>query len=223
MHSKLLSAMVAASLALPLAAAAGDNVTYSYADLAYMTTDIDGVDEDLDGFALRGSFEITDQVFMFGSYTDQSAESGGADVDYTTFTLGGGYAWPLSDSADLYGKLGYTSAEVDVSVPGFGGLSVDDDGFLLGMGVRGRVAQQFELEGAVNYFDYSESGSDTSLGAAARWFFTDQFSAFAEGEFGDDVSTYGIGMRWNFGGNSGGNRVAKQEKAGHDLQRNARN
>ena len=31
MRSKLLSAMVAASLALPLAAAAGDNVTYSYA------------------------------------------------------------------------------------------------------------------------------------------------------------------------------------------------
>jgi len=116
-----------------------------------------------------------------------------------------------SDSADLYGKLGYTSAEVDVSVPGFGSASADDDGFLLGMGVRGRVAQQFELEGAVNYFDYSESGSDTSLGAAARWFFTDQFSAFAEGEFGDDVSTYGIGMRWNFGGNAGGQRVAQQK------------
>ena len=36
MRSKLLSAMVAASLALPLAAAAGDNITYSYADLAYV-------------------------------------------------------------------------------------------------------------------------------------------------------------------------------------------
>ena len=156
MRSKLLSAMVAASLALPLAAAAGDNVTYSYADLAYVTTDIDGVNEDLDGFALRGSFEVTDQAFLFGSYTDQSAESGGADVDYTTFTLGGGYAWSLSDSTDLYGKLGYVSAEVEVSVPGLGGFSVDDDGFLLGLGLRGRVAQQFELEGAVNYTDFSD-------------------------------------------------------------------
>ena len=88
-------------------------------------------------------------------------------------------------------------------MPGLGGFSVDDDGFLLGFGLRGRVAQQFELEGAVNYTDYSDSGDDTSLGAAARWFFTDQFSAFAEGEFGDDVTSYGIGMRWNFGGNSG--------------------
>ena len=211
MHSKLLSAMVAASLALPLAAAAGDNVTYSYADLAYVTTDIDGVNEDLDGFALRGSYEVTDQAFLFGSYTDQSAESGGADVDYATFTLGGGYAWSLSDRTDMYGKLGYVSSEVEVSVPGLGGFSVDDNGFLLGFGLRGRVAQQFELEGAVNYTDYSDSGDDTSLGAAARWFFTDQFSAFAEGEFGDDVTTYGIGMRWNFGGNAGGQRVAQQK------------
>jgi hypothetical protein len=210
MRSKLLSAVVAASLGLASAANA-DDVSYSYADLAYITTDIDGVDEDLDGFGLRGSIEITDQVFLFGTYTDQSADSGGANVDYTTYTLGGGYAWSLSDSTDLYGRLGYTNAEVQVSVPGLGGFSADDDGFLLGMGLRGRVSPQFELEGAVNYWDYSEGGDDTSLGAAARWFFTDQFSAFAEGEFGNDVSTFGIGMRWNFGGNSGGQRVAQQK------------
>ena len=174
------------------------------------STTFDGVDEELDGFALRGSFEITDQVSCSAA-TPTRCRIGGVDVDYTNFTLGGGYAWPLSGSADLYGKLGYVSAEVEVNVPGLGGFSVDDDGFLLGMGLRGRVAQQFELEGAVNYTDFSEGGDDTSLGAAARWFFTDQFSAFAEGEFGDDVTTYGIGMRWNFGGNSGGQRVAQQK------------
>ena len=210
MRSKLLSATVAATLALPLVAAAGDNVSYSYADLAYVTTDIDGVDEDLDGFALRGSFEITDQAFLFGTYTDQSADAGGASVDYSTLMLGGGYAWSLSDNADLYGKLGYATREVEVDVPGFGSVSADDDGFMLWMGLRGRVSQQFELEGSVNYYDF-DSGNDTSLGAAARWFFTDQLSAFAEGDFGDDVSTYGIGMRWTFGGNAGSQRVAQQK------------
>ena len=198
MRSKLLSAMVAATLALPMVASA-DDVTYSYADLNYVTTDIDGVDEELDGFALRGSIEITDQAFLFGNYTDQSAESGGVDVDYTTYTIGGGYAWSLSDSADLYGKLGYANAEVEVSVPGLGGFSVDDDGFLLGMGLRGRVANVFELEGSVNYLDFSEGGDDTSLGVGARWFLTDQFNVGLEGDFGDDVTTYGVGMRWNFG------------------------
>ena len=198
MRSKLLSAMVAATLALPMVASA-DDVTYSYADLNYVTTDIDGVNEDLDGFALRGSIEITDQVFLFGNYTDQSAESGGVDVDYTTYTIGAGYAWSLSKTADLYGKLGYANAEVDVNVPGLGGFSVDDDGFLLGMGLRGRVAGVFELEGSVNYLDFSEGGDDTSLGVAARWFLTDQFNVGLEGDFGDNVTTYGVGMRWNFG------------------------
>ena len=86
MSSKLLSAMVAASLALPLVAAAGDNVTYSYSDLAYVTTDIDGVDEDLDGFALRGSLEVTDQTFLFGTYTDRNSNR--HDTDYNDITVG---------------------------------------------------------------------------------------------------------------------------------------
>ena len=206
MRSKLLSAVVAASLGLASAANA-EGPSYSYADLAYVSTD-DGGDEELNGFALRGSVEITDQVFLFGTYTDQSADSGGADVDYTTYRIGGGYAWSLSDTADLYGKLGYVSAEAEVNVPGFGGGSVDDSGLLLGVGLRGRVANVFELEGSVNYYDI-DIGDETSLGLAGRWFFTEQFSAFAEGEFGDDLTTYGVGMRWNFGGNSG-QRVAKQ-------------
>ena len=193
MRSKLLSAMVAATLALPMVASA-DDVTYSYADLAYVSTDIDGINEEFDGFALRGSIEVTDQAFIFGSYTDQSAEFAGTDVDYTSFQIGGGYAWSLSNTADLYGKLGYVSAEVEAL-----GQSVDDDGFLLGFGLRGRVAQVFELEGSVNYVDFSEGGDDTSLGVGARWFLTDQFNVGLEGDFGDDVTTYGVGMRWNFG------------------------
>src|SRR5688500_2175204 len=152
MRSKLLSAMVTAALALHVGGGA-DDVTYSYADVAYVTTDFDGVNEDLDGFALRGSIEVTDQAFLFGTYTDQSAESGGADVDYSTFTLGGGYAWSLSESADLYGKLGYVSSEVEVSVPGLGGFSVEDGGILIVFGLSDRVALQITLNSAGTYDD----------------------------------------------------------------------
>ncbi len=221
MHLRLPAALVAVATILPFAAHA-EGPSYSYADLAYVTTDLDGVDEELDGFRLSGSVEVTDQVFLFGSYADQSAEVFGVDVDATQFWLGGGYAWSFSDSADIYGKLGYTSVEVEAESLGQS-VSADDDGLGLSVGLRGRVAQQFELEGALNYVDLSDSGDDTSLGVAGRWFFTEQFSAFAEGEFGDDVTSYGVGMRWTFGGNSGGYRVAEQKKAGDNLQHNARN
>ena len=111
MRSKLLSTMVAASLALPLAAAAADNVTYSSADLAYVTTDIAGVDEDLDGFALRGSLEVTEQAFIFCTYADQTAESGGVDVDYTNFTLGGGYAQVVEDTVRIHATTARVAIE----------------------------------------------------------------------------------------------------------------
>ena len=63
---------------------------------------------------------------------------------------------------------------------------------------RARVAQEFELEGGLNYMDFSDSGDDTSVYAAGRWYFTPSFAAGLEAELGDDVTTYGIGVRWSF-------------------------
>ena len=91
-------------------------------------------------------------------------------------------------------RIGYVNAEASA-----GGFDIDDDGYLLGVGLRGRPADQFELEGAVNYTDLSDSGDTTSFGLGARWYFTEQFALVVEGEFGDDANTYGVGVRWNFG------------------------
>lgn len=193
MRFKILSAVAATSALLPFLAQA-DGLSYSYLDLAYINTDIDQFDQDVDGFALRGSLELTDQVFLFAGYTDQSTSIFGNDLDVQTYGLGVGYAWPVAPSTDLYGKIGYVKTEAD-----YDRFNVDDDGYSLGVGLRGRVADQFELEGSINYVDLSDSGDDTSLGLAARWFFTEQFAGGIEGEFGDDANTYGIGFRWNFG------------------------
>ena len=193
MRFHIVSAVAALGAMLPLASQAADDLSYSYLDPAYITTDIDGFDDNVDGFALRGALEVTDQFFGWAGYTTQSTEVFGEDLDYTTLSIGGGYAWPLSPTADIYGRLGYITEEVE-----YAGFNADDDGFLLGAGLRGRVAQEFELEGGVNYIDLSDSGDDTSLYAAGRWYFTPSFAAGLEAELGDDVTTYGIGVRWNF-------------------------
>jgi hypothetical protein len=171
-----------------------EGLSYSYIDLAYINTDIDQFDEDVDGLALRGSLEITDQVFLFANYADQSTSVLGDDLDVQNYGLGVGYAWPIAPSTDLYGKIGYVKYEAD-----YLGFNADDDGYSLAVGLRGRPADQIELEGAINYVDLSDSGDDTSLGLGARWFFTDQFAVGVEGDFSDDANTYGIGVRWNFG------------------------
>jgi hypothetical protein len=193
MRFHIVSAVAALGAMLPLASHAADQLSYSYLDPAYITTDVDGFNKDVDGFALRGSLEVTDRFFGWAGYTTQSTEIGNNDLDYNTMSIGGGYAWPLSPTADVYGRLGYIKEEVE-----FAGFNADDDGFLLGAGVRGRVAQEFELEGGLNYVDLSDSGDDTSLYAAGRWYFTPSFAAGLEAELGDNVTTYGIGVRWNF-------------------------
>jgi hypothetical protein len=193
MRFKITSALAVAAVMLPLLAQA-DNLSYSYVEVAYVNTDLDDFDEEIDGFALRGSVEISEQAFMFAGYTDQSTTVFGEDLELRSYGLGLGYAWPVSDTADLYGKVGYVEAEAE-----FAGFSVDDDGFSLGVGLRGRMAEQFELEGAVTYTDLSDSGDDTLLGVGARWYFTDVFALGVELETDDDATTYGVGVRFNFG------------------------
>jgi hypothetical protein len=197
---KPLLGLVAASMAVcPLLAAEAQDISYTYVDVGYVTTDLDGVDKDLDGFVLRGSFEIAEDWFLYARYLDESVTFRGVDVDFKQYAIGGGYAWSFADNMDLYGRLGYTEAEVEVEGFGFGGSDVDDDGYELGVGVRARPIEVLELEGAVNYVDLSDSGDDTSFGVAGRWFITDALALAVEAEFADEAETYGVGFRWQFG------------------------
>ena len=194
MRFKFVSALAASAAFVPFLAQA-EGLSYSYLDAAYLNTDIDRFDEEVDGFALRGSYELTDNVFVFAGYADQGTSAAGFDIDLQTYNLGLGYAWPLGEALDVYGKAGYVSAQADVQ--GLG--DADDDGYSLAVGLRGRAVEQLELEGAVSYVDLSDSGDDTTLDLGARWYFTPQFAFGVEGSFGDDANTYGLGVRWNFG------------------------
>jgi hypothetical protein len=196
---KSLLGLVASALAIgPLVAAQAQDIGYTYVDLGYVTTDIDGVSKDLDGFVLRGSLEIAENWFLYARYLDQSVSVAGADLDAQQYAVGGGFAWSFADNMDLYGRIGYTEVELELSGGGFGGASADDDGYELGVGIRARPIAALELEGALNYVDLSDSGDDTSLGVAARWFITDVFALGIEGDFADDAETYGIGLRLQF-------------------------
>ena len=196
---KSLFGLVAASLAMgPFVAAQAQDISYTYVELGYVTTDLDGVGKDLDGFVLRGSFEVADNFFLYARYLDQSVSVAGIDFDAQQYGIGGGFAWSFADNMDLYGRVGYTEVELDVSGGGSGGFDLDDDGYELGVGIRARPLELLELEGVVNYVDLSDSGDDTSYGVAGRWFITDTFALGVEGEFADDADTYGVGFRLQF-------------------------
>ena len=201
MKKTLLAAAVLAAASFGASAAentTADAISYTYVELGYVTTDLEGVGKDLDGFVLRGSFEVADNWFLDARYLDQSVKVGGVDFDAKQYAIGGGYAWSFADNMDLYGRIGYTEVELDVSGGGTGGFGVDDDGYEVGVGIRARPMDLLELEGAVNYVDLSDAGDDTSFGVAARWFITDVFALGVEGEFADDADSYGVGFRLQF-------------------------
>ena len=195
MRKTLLSLAVASLSCLPVASQAAE-ISYSFVEAAYVNTDVDDFDETLDGFALGGSFEVVENVFLYASYSDQSTDLFGADVDVTGYSIGGGYALPLSDTLDVVGTIGYVSSEFEASYEGESG-SFDDDGYELGIALKALPMEQLELSGGITYVDLSDSGDDTALGIGARWYFVPQFAVGALASFTDDSNSYGLSVRWD--------------------------
>jgi len=182
-----------ALLAAPLAAQAEDKISYNYVDAAYVVVDVDGFSKDADGFALRGSVELTEDFFLFASYADLGLNVGGFNLDETDYGVGVGYAWSVNDRMDLYGKVAWVRAEGDG--PGF---SADEDGYSLGVGIRAFVLDPLELEGAVTYTDLGDFGDSTGFGLAARYYFNASFAIGAEIGLSDDATSYGVGVRFQW-------------------------
>ena len=177
---------------LVLFADASADFDYNYFEFSYADIEFDDFDVDGDAWGIGGSYELNDDIFVFGGY--QSADLD-FSVDATTFRIGVGYHTPLSEAVDLVGNVSYLWTEVDV--PGLG--DVDDDGFGLGVGVRYAATPQVELNGAINYVDFSDGGDDTALSVGGLYNFTDAFTAGVGASFSDDVSSIALIARLYFG------------------------
>lgn len=192
-------ALLATALLLPAIAAAQQSSTrpqspsfnYSYAELAYDESDFDvgGAEIDGDGFTLSGSFEINEDWHAFASYGNSDLDFG---IDIDTWTLGAGYAFPLRQDIDIYGRVLYINQDIDV--PGFG--DSDEDGLGLQARIRALVTDDLEVEGGIQHLDVGDS--DTSLQVGARYHFTPSFSAGIGLTFGGDTDGLGINARYSF-------------------------
>ncbi|MEX1994697.1 MAG: outer membrane beta-barrel protein [Steroidobacteraceae bacterium] len=186
---KIVNAMVGSLLlaAVPLAAQAED-MSYSYIDLGYAETDVDGGPTG-DGFGVRGSVGFAENFFVFADYLSQ--DFGFVDVD--VYSVGLGAHLGIAENVDLVGRVGYLEADASAS-----GLSGNVDGYLVAAGLRTRLADSFELEGNVIYRDLGSGADDTAIAIGGRYFFTDGVAVGAEYEHGDDGSTIFAGVRFSF-------------------------
>ena len=184
---------LAAFLGLSSGAFAANDLSYTYIEGSYLDIDVDDADADGDGFGIAGSVALTELFLVFGSFASAELDGPmGFDVDFDTWEFGAGVNYPLGNNLDAVGRLSYLNVEVDV--PGLG--NADDDGFGLYGGLRGRLAAPVELEGGIAYADLDEAGDDTSLVLAGRYYFTDQWAAGLSADIGDDVTVWGLNVRW---------------------------
>jgi len=169
---------------------AENGFSYTYLEANYVNTEIDedvfGTEVDGDGFGLQGAVAFTPIVHAYAEYTNQDFDF---DVDVDTLELGLGINWALSDKADLIGRIGYANADAD---------TVDEDGFALQAGFRGRLGERFELEGLAHYVDLGDIDDNVSFRATGRYFFTESFAVSLGAEIDSDATIYLVGARYSF-------------------------
>jgi len=187
-------ATFAALALLPLSAHA-DGLSYNYWELEYVDADVDGISRNLEGFGVGGSVEITDEVFLYANYVQADTSVAGVNVTEKDTSAGFGYAWSLAENIDLIGRVGWVGAKVDTD--GFG--DYNDDAYALGIGARARFIDQLEVEGGVQYADFSDLDSVTSVGIGAQWYFTPAVALTVSGSYSNDATTYGVGIRGTWG------------------------
>lgn len=180
-------------------AAFADDFKYSSVTVGYMNAEFDddfGSSVDGDLFGINGSAAIGESFFAFGSYaTGEVSDDFGSDVDMDQANIGFGHHMSLSETVDLVTSLSYEYIELSDQ-----GVSIDENGLGLGVGMRFAASDNVELNGAINYVDYGTVfGDRTSFEGAFLYNFTENFTVSVGGEWGDDVTQYTVGGRYYFG------------------------
>ncbi len=109
------------------------------------------------GWRLIAGFDVNDNFAVEGSYinsgtAEDTIEGEKVEVELSAFVISFVGLMPVSDAAQLFGKLGYYSGEEEVSVLGFT-LDEDADGFTAGAGVRFTMDNNFTIRGDFDWYD----------------------------------------------------------------------
>ena len=191
MKKHLVASAAVLAMAMPFAATA--EINYSYVELDFIMVDDD---IDTDGPRIKGSFGITDNIYLFGS---AALLSGDGDVDSTLVSLGGGYNHSINAQFDLYAALAIEFVEVDTALG-----SDDDTGFGLRLGARYQVIPQLELKGELQHIenDMYPDDSQTLIKLGAQYLITPAIGVLADywvdTDSDDGADAILVGGRFNF-------------------------
>lgn len=199
MNNKL--TLLTAGLFALAGTAQATELNYDYIEAGYSVVDFDDIDEDLSGIFIAGSVLVSDQVFLFGSYTDGQTDrftlfGDRGRIGVSGYTLGIGLRAPLAPQTDLNVGAAFERAKVE-GRSGFSYLGSDsDNGYSLALGLRHLVAPTFELAADVTYIDISED--DTVLTLGGVWHVSELVGVGLGYFVGSDASGWEARVRFKF-------------------------
>lgn len=191
MIDKHLMLAISALAALAPGAAGGQELDYTYVEASYLNLDLEAGPGtiDGDGLGLTGSLLLQERFFVFADYGRANFERG---IDTSGYDLGFGHRWPLQPRLDAYAELAWVHSRIETDF-----ASADDDGYAADVGLRSRLGDKVELQGAITYVDVG--GSDTSLRLGGRYYLTDEIAIGAGYEVNNDGGGWNVSLRAEFG------------------------
>jgi len=184
--------------AVSLSAAASE-FDYSHLDLAYTHTQYDFTSGSGNGYEIAGSWELGQNGFVleaayrharFGDITGFPFVM----LKPVSYRAGAAYHMPAGEFLDFVAHADYVSAKTTLD-PGSPVISQSSTGYVLGVGLRGKVSDAFELDAAVDHgntgfmrhgngtcnpvspfcasaVNWQQDGVETVLSLAGRYHFT---------------------------------------------------
>lgn len=194
MKSTLLASLLGL---LSMNAVAAVSPTWNYVQLGYTQTDIDGLDQlDPNGLMVFGSYELSDNFFIAGSFASLSDDFQSLELDLEQGTAGLGYKYSMTPSTDWFVALSYEYASAEVDSPVY---REKEDGHGVGImtGVRSMVLDQLELKGALRHV-HIEGEGQSSLGLGIDYLISPFAAIGVNYDIGSDANTFGFNLRYNF-------------------------
>ena len=151
---------LALAAALPVSAqAADDGLSFTNIEADYVSSDV--LDENLDGFALRGQAGFHENWYGLASWSRTSGDldvglGDDLDINFQESTLGVGFHHAIAPNVHFLAEAAWLRYELSEDAGALGGGSDGFDGYRAAVGIRGLMAPKFEGEVKVNYSDVKD-------------------------------------------------------------------
>lgn len=187
-----------------------DSPNWTFAEISYVSSEGSDSDIEPEGFEIAGSYGLGQWAFVDLRYLEEDGngdfsffgEKGKVELTRERLSLGGGAAWRVIESTDIYGRAAYENWSLDGKIKFDGSKLSDDDnenGYSIGAGVRSIVWQTLELRAEVYYLDVDKIvNGDTGYQLGAYYTFAGHFTIGASYDELDDYETYRATLRYQF-------------------------